>query len=114
MSPFARARRHSHCLGPGDSDGLLASWNRRRVRSGGNGMSRRVWALSMNGEDTMTDWLHLIQAEYCEMPGLHLTKAEVQRLWNLDAPTCEAILAALETSSFLRRTQTGRYIRTAA
>ena len=75
-------------------------------------MSERV-ARSVNGEDTMTDWLHLIRAEYCEIPGLYLTKAQVQRFWNLDASSCEAILAALETSSFLRRTQTGAYVRAA-
>ena len=40
---------------------------------------------SMNHEDTMTDWLQLIRAEYHEIPGLHLTKPQVQRLWNLDA-----------------------------
>ena len=59
----------------------------------------------------MTDWLHLIRAEYHEMPGLHLTKHQVQRLWNLDASTCEAILEALETGKFLRRTRTGAYVK---
>ena len=59
----------------------------------------------------MTDWLHLIRAEYHEIPGLHLTKHQVQRLWNLDANTCEAILDALETDKFLRRTHTGAYVK---
>ena len=64
------------------------------------------------GEDTMTDWLHLIRAEYHEMPGLHLTKSQVQRLWNLDAGTCDAILDALEADHFLRRTPAGAYVKT--
>ena len=48
---------------------------------------------AMSREDTMTDWLNLIRAENHEMPGLHLTKPQVQQLWNLDATTCEAILS---------------------
>jgi hypothetical protein len=66
---------------------------------------------TMSREDTMTDWLNLIRAEYHEMPGLHLTKPQVQQLWNLDATTCEAILEALETDKFLRRTHTGAYVK---
>ena len=52
----------------------------------------------MSREDTMTDWLNLIRGEYHEIPGLHLTKPQVQRLWNLDAITCDAVLEALETA----------------
>ena len=59
----------------------------------------------------MTHWLSLIRAEYHEMPCLHLTKPQVGRLWNLDATTCEAVLEALETDRFLRRTSTGAYVR---
>jgi len=66
--------------------------------------------VAMSREDTMTDWLNLIRAEYHEMPGLHLTKPQVQQFWNLDATTCEAILEALETDKFLRRTHAGAYV----
>ena len=59
----------------------------------------------------MTDWIQLIRAEYHEMPGLHLTKRQVQRLWNLDATICEAVLEALETARVLRRTHTGAYVK---
>ena len=59
----------------------------------------------------MIDWLQLIRAEYHEIPGLHLTKPQVQRLWNLDTTMCDAILEALETNKFLRRTGTGAYVK---
>lgn len=65
----------------------------------------------MNREDTMTDWMQLIRAEYREIPGLHLTKRQVQRLWNLDAAMCESLLVALEDARVLRRTQAGAYVR---
>ena len=62
-------------------------------------------------EDTMTDWIQLIRAEYDEMPGLYLTRPQVQRFWNLEATVCDAVLASLEGVRFLRRTHTGAYVK---
>jgi hypothetical protein len=62
-------------------------------------------------EDTMTDWIQLIRAEYHEIPGLHLTKAQVTRLWNLESTMCDAVLEALEGARFFRRTHTGAYVK---
>jgi hypothetical protein len=56
-------------------------------------------------------WRELIHSEYCEMPGLHLTKAQVRRLWGLDEETADAVLAALEGENFLRRTSDDVYVR---
>lgn len=58
-----------------------------------------------------TDWLGVIEAEYREMPGLALTLAQAQRLWSLDAVTCESLLEQLTCAGFLRRTRDGRYCR---
>jgi hypothetical protein len=68
----------------------------------------------MSGEDTMTNWLVVIRAEYYEMPGLHLTKCQFRRLWNLDETTCEAVIEALEATRFLRRTHAGAYVKAEA
>ena len=62
-------------------------------------------------QTTIADWLHLIRAEYLEIPGLHLTRKQVQRLWNLDDVTCDALLEALVEVRFLRQTQAGAYVR---
>ena len=62
-------------------------------------------------QTTITDWIHLIRSEYLEMPGLHLTRDEVQRLWRLDAVTCDALLDAFVDVRFLRRTHDGAYVR---
>ena len=59
----------------------------------------------------ITDWLQLIRAEYLEIPGLCLTKPQVQRLWGLDPVTSEALLAALVDIRFLRRTRQDAYVR---
>jgi hypothetical protein len=62
-------------------------------------------------ETRVHDWLALIRAEYLEIPGLRLTKPQVQRLWGLDAVTCDALLDALERAKFLRRTPANAYVR---
>ena len=58
-----------------------------------------------------TDWLRLIRAEYEELPGMCLTKAQVQRLWGLDSTTCEALLNHLVQSGFLRQTRGSEFVR---
>jgi hypothetical protein len=62
-------------------------------------------------ETHVEDWLMLVRAEYVEMPGLSLTKPQVERLWGLDAVTSEALLAALIDVKFLRRTVGDAYVR---
>jgi hypothetical protein len=59
----------------------------------------------------MGEWIRLVQAEYAEMPGLHLSKRQAQRLWNLDPQSIDMVLEALESSHFLRRTPKGMYTR---
>jgi hypothetical protein len=59
----------------------------------------------------ITDWLQLIRAEYLEIPGLSLTKQQVERLWGLDHVTTEAVLAGLVDVKFLRCTRHHRYVR---
>ena len=56
-------------------------------------------------------YLDLIRAEYRESPGLCLTRTQVERLWCLDGPTCEAVLRELLEAGFLRRTPEGGYVR---
>ena len=51
--------------------------------------------------------LQLIRAEYLEMPGLNLTRAQIRRLWNLDEGMCDTLLQALIEGQFLRRTSKG-------
>jgi len=59
----------------------------------------------------ITDWLQLIRSEYLEIPGLCLTKPQVQRLWGLDPVMSETLLAALVDVKFLRRTRQDAYVR---
>jgi hypothetical protein len=56
------------------------------------------------------DWLRLIQAEYREMPGLRLTKAQMRRLWTLEPQACDALIDTLVASEFLQKTQRGSYV----
>ena len=60
-------------------------------------------------QTTIADWLQIIRGEFQEMPGLQPTKSQVQRLWGVDAPTCDALLAELVGSRFLKRTHNGAF-----
>ena len=57
-----------------------------------------------------TNWLTLIRAEYREVPGLSLTKPQMQRLWSLDAVTCDGLVDVLQAVKFLRRTVSNTYV----
>ena len=57
------------------------------------------------------DWIRVVQSEYAEMPGLHLSKRQAQRMWNLDARCADEIFKRLEASRFLRRMPNDVYVR---
>jgi len=57
------------------------------------------------------DWMHLMRAEYLEVPGLALTSRQAQRLWGLDRETCDRLLDAMVAASFLRKTNRATYVR---
>jgi hypothetical protein len=66
----------------------------------------------MNTTEAMpTDWVQIIRGEFQEIPGLHLTKAEFQRMWSLDLATCDALLGELVDRHFLKRIHDGTYAR---
>jgi hypothetical protein len=51
-----------------------------------------------------------VRGEYREMPGLRLTVPQACRLWQVDAPSCEAVLIELIAEGFLARTHDGAFI----
>ena len=70
--------------------------------------------MQQSAAEDFYDWVHLIQSEYVEMPGLHLSKRQAQRMWNLDARSTDMIFDALEAANFLRRMPNDMYIRAAS
>ena len=76
--------------------------------------NERITMLASASNMTMSDWIHRVRTEYTEMPGLILTERQVRRLWNLDAASCDAVLEALITEHFLRRTLTDAFARALA
>lgn len=55
----------------------------------------------------ISDLVSLIRSEYNEMPGLCLTRAQMRRLWLLEADTCDNVVRALVDAGFLRVTPGG-------
>lgn len=63
------------------------------------------------GVSAETRWLELIRSEYREMPDLHLTPVQMQRLWGLDPDTCRSVVDALVAQKALKLTLAGGYAR---
>jgi hypothetical protein len=64
-------------------------------------------------QSSVAPLLDRIRSEYREMPGMKLTEAQARRLWGLDGPTCRLALRTLLNERFLKRTPSGRYVRSA-
>ena len=43
----------------------------------------------------ITDLLSIVRGEFSEMPGLQLTKPQIQRLWGIESATCDALVDEL-------------------
>ena len=52
-----------------------------------------------------------VRGQYFEMPGLHLTVDQAQRLLDLDAQTVSRVLSSLVRDGFLARARDGAFIR---
>jgi hypothetical protein len=52
-----------------------------------------------------------IESEYREMPGLQLTAPQMQRMWRLDAITCEAVIVVLISHRIVVKTSRDAYAR---
>jgi hypothetical protein len=52
-----------------------------------------------------------VQAEFLEMPGLRVTRAQARRLWALDGAVCEAVLCALVDARFLVESRNASFTR---
>ena len=79
------------------------------------GTGRTIGAAGPRGIETCRDgdvapWLDIVRAEYLEIPGLHLTKAQMQRLWSFDQQICDRVLNALIGANFLKRADRDGYV----
>jgi hypothetical protein len=56
------------------------------------------------------EWIQIIRGEFLEIPGLRLTKTQIQQLWGLHADVCTTVLEALLSQGFLQLTADGHYV----
>jgi hypothetical protein len=63
----------------------------------------------VSGVGPRSDLIQRIRGEYLEMPGLRVTARQAQRLFGLDATTCDEILDHLREIGFLSRTDDGMF-----
>ena len=69
--------------------------------------SRRCMTAIRPHVDHCVDVVH---HEYVDLPGLHLTKAQMRRFLGVDAETCDAVLRHLEQEHFLRHTDADDWV----
>jgi hypothetical protein len=74
-----------------------------------NRSDSREWQAST--DPAVARWLQTLRGEFLEVPGLLLTRDQVQRLWGLDGKMCDVVLEALVQDGFLRRTEQGGFVR---
>ncbi len=67
--------------------------------------------VTIGSRRALNDWLLLVRGEYLEIPGLQLTRPQIQRLWGLDDRLCGDVVGALTESRFLRLNPDGHYVR---
>ncbi len=61
-------------------------------------------------QSTVHDWLRLIHAEYLEVPGLQLTKSQIQHLWDLEPRLCDVLVDSLLAAGVLAKTERDAYV----
>ena len=59
----------------------------------------------------LAELLERIRAEYCEMPGLRLTRHQMQRLCGIEQSMCQRVLDSLVEMNFLCVKPDGTYAR---
>lgn len=60
---------------------------------------------------SIEDIIVRLRAEFLEMPGLRLTRPQVQRLCGIEAMICQAVLDSLVSEQFLALREDGHYAR---
>ena len=65
---------------------------------------------STSDNAAVASWIHRIEAEYREMPGLSLTRPQIQRMWGLSGDVCDVLLATLQARQVLRLNKRGGYV----
>jgi hypothetical protein len=56
------------------------------------------------------EWTLIIRGEFLEIPGLRLTRTQIQQLWGLRADVCTTVLERLLDQRFLQLTADGYYV----
>jgi hypothetical protein len=63
------------------------------------------------GPDSFDTLLEMIRAEFRQMPGLCLTRAQFRRLWHLDDELCDALTRRLLAEGYLGQDRLRRFHR---
>jgi hypothetical protein len=57
-----------------------------------------------------SEWTQIVRGEFLQIPGLRLTRKQIQQLWGLSSETCDRVLETLVNQRFLQLTPDGYYV----
>jgi hypothetical protein len=60
--------------------------------------------------EAIRHWSRMVRGAYLEIPGLRLTRVQVQHLWDLEVGLSDTVLDALVDERFLQRTPEGGFV----
>jgi hypothetical protein len=67
-------------------------------------------AIQTSAADIARSWIQIVRGEFLEIPGLLLTRSQVEHLWGLERDLCDEVLHGLIESRFLERTPSGAFV----
>jgi hypothetical protein len=81
------------------------------MEPGVGGKSSEACEADRSADALISHSISVVRGAYLEIPALHLTRSQVQRLWGLDPDSCDSVLAALIKLQFLEQTPGGAFVR---
>ena len=76
-------------------------------------IARRLLTMGNERTSAHDSMIRIIRSEFREMPGMHLTRAQFRRLWDLTEPESQRLLDHLVGSGFLAESRHGQFGRPA-
>ena len=67
--------------------------------------------MPVRSDEVLSRWTPTVRGAYLEIPVLRLTRGQVQRLWDLDAHSCDRVLEGLIAMRFLEQATDGGFVR---
>jgi hypothetical protein len=63
-----------------------------------------------DAERSEREWTQIVRGEFLQIPGLRLTRDQIQQFWGMSSETCAMVLETLLSQRFLQLTSDDHYV----